>query len=349
MAAAAVVTVVLTGTHLGSRAQLAAADRSPGGPPWIVRLAVVPHGRMHNVLVSTVRAAHAHHRALPARAALTRRTTAGVRGGSAGGLVPPPVRTPPWWSGVCNVNNHPGSFPLSSWDGLTACAPGPNRGGYDSALVFFPGAWGQYEWECVELSMRWLYLEYGVHPYPANGGQVVSNYSPADGGGLHAVANNGTSVPVPGDVISMGTPWEEGHTVVVTAVHVTHGYGTISVLEQNVDSGNGTNTIAVVGGVLEPEYGFPITGWLAVPQQRHHHPTPSPFSWSASIRSGNAPRVLGTSIAMMAAGSPARLAWMVWARPDAPMPVARLTGTAFWLHEPESHVFQQVLGIAKAG
>ena len=91
---------------------------------------------------------------------------------------PPPVQFPPWWSGPCDDNHYPGSFPLSSWDGLKACGPGPNRGGYDSVVEFFPGAWGEYEWECVELSMRWLYLEYGVRPYSANGSGVVWNYSP---------------------------------------------------------------------------------------------------------------------------------------------------------------------------
>ena len=90
---------------------------------------------------------------------------------------PPPVRFPPWWSGDCDVNNNPESFPLSSWDGLTACGPGPNRGGADVPVEFFPAAWGELEWECVELSMRWLYLEYGVRPYPANGSGVVANYS----------------------------------------------------------------------------------------------------------------------------------------------------------------------------
>ncbi len=95
--------------------------------------------------------------------------------------------------------------------------------------------------------MRWLYLEYGVRPYSANGSGVVWNYSRADGGNLEKVANDGTSVPKPGDVLSMGSVWGEGHTAVVTAVNVTEGYGSIDILEQNMDGGNGTNTLAVVG------------------------------------------------------------------------------------------------------
>jgi hypothetical protein len=175
---------------------------------------------------------------------------------------PPPVRFPPWWSGPCDNGHYPGSFELSSWDGLVACGPGPNRGGYDSPVEFFSGAWGELEWECVELSMRWLYLEYGVRPYGANGSGVVWNYSRADGGDLDKVANNGDSVPRPGDVLSMGSQWSEGHTAVVTGVKVTRGYGTISILEQNMNGGNGTNTLAVFKNFVEPDYTMPVTGWL---------------------------------------------------------------------------------------
>ena len=178
---------------------------------------------------------------------------------------PSPVRFPPWWSGPCDDGHYPGSFPLSSWEGLTACGPGPNRGGYDAPVEFFPGAWGELEWECVELSMRWLYLEYGVRPYAANGSGVVANYSQTDGGDLYKVANDGSSVPRPGDVLSMGSEWSEGHTAVVTGVDVNHGYGTINILEQNMNGGDGTNTLGVSGNYVEPDYDMVVTGWLQAP------------------------------------------------------------------------------------
>ncbi len=178
---------------------------------------------------------------------------------------PPPVRFPPWWSGNCDASDYPGSFPLSSWDGLTACGPGPNRGGWDRTVAFFPHAWGEYEWECVELSMRWLYLEYGVRPYPADGADVVWNYSRSDGGDLQKIANDGESAPIPGDVLSMEPTWAEGHTAVVTSTDVTHGDGTIGILEQNMDGGNGANTLGVVDNVVQPDYGMPVTGWLQAP------------------------------------------------------------------------------------
>ena len=60
----------------------------------------------------------------------------------------------------------------------------------------------------------------------------------------------------------MGSVWAEGHTAVVTAVNVTEGYGTINILEQNMDGGNGTNTLAVRRNVVEPDYDMVVTGWL---------------------------------------------------------------------------------------
>jgi hypothetical protein len=132
---------------------------------------------------------------------------------------------------------------------------------------FFPGAWGEYEWECVELSMRWLYLEYGVRPYSANGSGVVDNYSRSNGGDLVKVANDGSGAPRAGDVLSMGSTYAEGHTAVVTGRDVVGGTGTISILEQNMNGGDGTNTLEVLGNVVEPDSGIPVTGWLQGPTQ----------------------------------------------------------------------------------
>jgi CHAP domain-containing protein len=170
--------------------------------------------------------------------------------------------TPPWWNGNCDVNNHPGSYPLgASFNGVEACGPGPLQGGHDQLVRFFPGAWGEYEWECVELVMRYMYLVYGITPYSANGNTVVSNYG---GSVLTKVSNNGSSLPSPGDIVSMaGTSSNpNGHTAVVTAVNVTGGSGTVTIMEQNASS-TGWGTISVSGNVL----GSLVTGWLHNPQQ----------------------------------------------------------------------------------
>src|ERR1700691_3925310 len=78
--------------------------------------------------------------------------------------------SPAWWSGNCDINNHPGSHPLgASYNGVEACGTGQLQGGSDHLVHFFSGAFGVYEWECVELVMRYMYQVYGIHPYSANG------------------------------------------------------------------------------------------------------------------------------------------------------------------------------------
>jgi len=165
--------------------------------------------------------------------------------GSAHAAVPT-VGFPSWWRGDCDVGHDPGSYRLGAvWHGLVACGPRPNHGGSDVTTYYFSGAWGEYEWECVELSMRWLYQAYGVHPFNANGNAVVDNYSPADGGGLVKI-DNGTHgvVPQPGDVLEFaGHPY--GHTAVVTAGAVDgSGNGSVTVIEENA-SATGWNTYDV--------------------------------------------------------------------------------------------------------
>jgi hypothetical protein len=137
--------------------------------------------------------------------------------------------TPAWWSGVCDVGNNPGSNALAaSYNGVQACGPGPEQGGADHEVQFYKGAWGEYEWECVELAMRYMYLIYGIAPYSANGNTVVSNYS---GSVLTKVQNDTGSVPTPGDILSFAANsfghGTTGHTAVVTGVNTTTDQVTI--------------------------------------------------------------------------------------------------------------------------
>lgn len=180
--------------------------------------------------------------------------------------------SPSWWSGDCDVNNHPGSHPLgASFNGVEACGPGPLQGGADHWEYFFKGAWGEEEWECVELVMRYMYLIDGVVPYNANGSQVVSNYK---GSRFTQVANNGASLPAPGDIFSMGATNTLGHTAVVTQVSVSNGTGTITAMEQN-NHANGWDSITVKGNVL----GGGVTGWLHAPPP----PPPDPGLFAGKI------------------------------------------------------------------
>ena len=189
--------------------------------------------------------------------------------------------SPGWWQGgTCDPANYPGSHPLgASWHGLVACGPGPTQGGSDHLVEFYPGAWGELEWECVELSMRWMYLAWGVNPYPADGWDVVSNYGAAserlqpDGPQLDVVSN-GTlgAVPQPGDVISVARTVQDGfgHTAVVTANAVNAaGDGTITVIQQNGGPGNdGWATYPVSNWTV----GDGVSGWLHNPAWSFQRP-----------------------------------------------------------------------------
>ena len=99
---------------------------------------------------------------------------------------------PWWWHGqVCDTGSYSGSHPLpASYLGVQVCGPQPfafNGGGSFRIVQEGPDrahTFGEGEWQCVELVMRFMILVYGVTPYGANGDGVVDNYSPANGGGL---------------------------------------------------------------------------------------------------------------------------------------------------------------------
>lgn len=192
------------------------------------------------------------------------------------GQIPPP----PWWQGTCDDERSgadPSSAPLgAAWDGLVACGPGPNEGGYDSLVNFYPGAWGEFEWECVELSMRWMYLAWGVPPYPANGNQVVDNYAEYNPNGPKlTVVKNGTKgvPPEPGDVLELDDGDAYGHTEVVTASSVNSlGDGSVRVLTENLSSPtNGAATLPVSNWVVGGDFGT-VVDWLHNPSWEHQEP-----------------------------------------------------------------------------
>lgn len=185
---------------------------------------------------------------------------------------PPEAPRPAWWSGSCDSGNYPGAHPLgASYRGVEVCGPRPGADGAPNRLVrFFPGAWGELEWQCVELSMRYMYLVYGVSPYGANGKDVVDNYSQSYGGGLVKVSNGiaGTK-PAVGDVISFGPTATSslGHTGVIDAVYVDDaGNGEIHIISQN-DTADGWRVIPVSNwSVNGPAAGLgATTGWLHKP------------------------------------------------------------------------------------
>jgi hypothetical protein len=149
---------------------------------------------------------------------------------------------------------------MTSWAGLTSCGPRSIAGGPDVLVTFPGGTYAENEFECVELSKRWMYLEYGIPDnYLSDGAYVVSNYP---GSRLTKVSNDGAhGLPTAGDILSSTLGGPHGHTQVVTGVQVnSSGNGTVSVIEQN-NSSSGTNQISVNGSVL----GMSVTGWLHDP------------------------------------------------------------------------------------
>jgi CHAP domain len=200
------------------------------------------------------------------------------------------VGAPPWWSGTCDSNNNPGSYELGTtsngvftpaeYNGVYACGPGSYSGtfkppGTDLMVDFFKYAWGENEWECLELVMRYMYLVYGIAPYNAEGATVVKNYK---GSVLTPLNNDGTSLPSPGDIISFAgtTDNPNGHTAVVTAVSVTNGSGTVTILQQNATL-NGWGTLTVSGNVITTKVlGGSASGWLHNPNAASSSPPPPP-------------------------------------------------------------------------
>jgi hypothetical protein len=184
---------------------------------------------------------------------------------------PVDVGTPSWWSGTCNYGNYNPAMgfyasPLgSSWHNVLACGPRPSytAGNPDHLVQFYSGAWGAYEFECVELVMRFLYQEWGIAPFPGNGNSL-KNYIPAS----MTFLPNGYHSIVPGDAITENGSQVNsfGHTAIVTAVNLdSTGTGTITILEQNASS-TGSRSLSVMDWTINPDfsgiYQQTIQGWM---------------------------------------------------------------------------------------
>ena len=178
---------------------------------------------------------------------------------------------PSVWNGtLCDTYNHPTAYQLgtASYRGVPACGPRPayDTDNYaDLPVQYFSGAWGELEFECVELVMRYMYLGYNISPYGANGNQVVSAYS---GSTLQKESSNNNTINSnlsAGDILSWNNGSSAGHTSLVSSVSLdSNGNGTITTIEQNA-SANGTFTYPVSNWVLNTEGYGSLLGWLHVP------------------------------------------------------------------------------------
>jgi hypothetical protein len=191
------------------------------------------------------------------------------------------VGAPSWWDGDCDANHwNPAAAALgwtgagahrvgASYLGVPVCGPGRSSDHAVDVQWSRPG-WGEYEWECVELAMRFMIQVYGTTPYNANGADVVANYSAANGGGLEVVANSTIGrQPLPGDIVSFSSPYSTaGHAAVVTASVVdAAGNGSVRVMTQN-DTADGWRTLPVKAWTMQGFGSYAPYGWLHDPAGR---------------------------------------------------------------------------------
>ncbi len=203
-----------------------------------------------------------------------------------------PTKAPSWWDGPCDAGHWDTAAADAGWSGAGAqalgasylgvqvCGPRPAVDGAPD-VEWTRSGWPELEWECVELAMRFMVELYGVHPYSANGVDVVSNYNQSDGGGLVEI-QNGTpgEAPQPGDVISF-SDGGEGHVVVVQSTDVdAYGNGSITVLSQN-DTNDGWRTLGVSNWWVQGFNIFTPTAWLHDPLGRGN-PSAPPTATTAS-------------------------------------------------------------------
>jgi len=178
-----------------------------------------------------------------------------------------PVPQPSWWKGVnCSYLDahgqpHSNGTALGTFMGLVSCGPG-NTGHFTS---FSTTPISVEEWQCVELSERWLWQEFGLPQQVANGNRVAPVYwsyirthaarTPLT---YQTPATPGASV-TPADVMSYDDGGY-GHTAVVTKVTAT----SYTILSENWNYGNGSQftTLQVKGGVPQGFPGYRVVGWL---------------------------------------------------------------------------------------
>jgi len=184
---------------------------------------------------------------------------------------------PWWWNGrVCDSGRSSGFHALgASYLGVQVCGPQPyDHNGGNSFAMIEEGpdpahVFGEGEWQCTELAMRFMALVYGVRPYGANGDSVVDNYSPADGGGLVKYRNGTPGIaPLPGDVISFSDSISVGHVGVVAESSVdAHGNGRVTMLSQN-DTDDGWRTLPITNWRVAGFTHHSASGWLHDPAGR---------------------------------------------------------------------------------
>jgi hypothetical protein len=156
-----------------------------------------------------------------------------------------------------------------SYANVFACGPTLNTGWSNDPF--------EADFQCVELSTRFMWEVYGIQAAPGNGGVFVAN-NHARFPSIAVGTPYAGSLPAPGDVVSLSggaanpNAAPAGHTAVVSDVshvNLSTGNGYITVIEEN-DGGPGTGRINVSNwseSMGNPSYAnglyyYPDVSWL---------------------------------------------------------------------------------------
>ncbi|SEP09386.1 hypothetical protein SAMN05216267_10995, partial [Actinacidiphila rubida] len=156
---------------------------------------------------------------------------------------------PSWWNSTCDGNGSPlGSS--GTFMGLQVCGGGTDK----NDLV--PGK-QQLEWQCADLSDRYLVQRYGLNGPGGNGNQEAANWYNAYPGKFQLHSNGDHAAPVAGDVISFAVgAAANGHTGVVYSSSVdSSGNGMVYFVDQNWTGDNGYNKASVSNWNVEERTG----------------------------------------------------------------------------------------------
>jgi N-acetylneuraminic acid mutarotase/surface antigen len=162
------------------------------------------------------------------------------------------------WAGPSFCASYGVPYMGTTYYGVAACGNAyPDN--YQGKISYQGVEFDSVGFQCAELTARYFYYLTGQKP-PLVPDASEFAYSLNTGGGYNvypAGQNSGTSTfqtsLAPGQIISMWSGSDQvGHVAVVTAVNVTAGNGTITLMGENGSAG-GTDTITVSGGQMSYE------------------------------------------------------------------------------------------------
>lgn len=166
------------------------------------------------------------------------------------------LSAPFWWApgSTCNNNGTLLTTGQGKLGGLQICTrpDGTLEGGRVTAIV--DNGW-IYEWQCTELSERYMDVAWGVSPYlSADANSIASTFPFSTYPNIEKISNNGVAglVPQPGDVIQMSTDGSNpapGHTGLVESTSIN-------------SSGNGSLVFDSENGSLAGRYNLNVSGWV---------------------------------------------------------------------------------------